>query len=875
MFDLDKAISHWLKGLRKHRAFDDGEIREMELHIRDHIEDLMSGGASEKEAFDRAVEEFGEVAAMADEEFTTQKIKRIFPPLIISTMLNNYTKTSYRRLLKHPISSLINILGIAIAIGVCVLVYSFGYWIDNVDQQHLNKENVYLTTAYINRNGEMQQWGISPRPLGEMMKDDFHQIDNMCRIQERNVVIKQEDNVFHETVTFADPSYLEMFTFPLTDGYPSSLKEKSNIVLSAKMAKKYFGDVNPIGEDLLVIFGGEEKAAFKVTGVAKEFSTSHAIDFDFLINYENLKSALPDYDPSDWTQTVRATLIQVKDPNHLASIESGMIKYKNLQNEAMEDWKIDAFKFEKLSTLYKNSSKINKTISSPYYKSNKMAHSILTILAGFMLALASVNYINISIATATKRLKEIALRKTIGANRIMVVFQYMTENLVITSLALILGVAFGKYILVPWFEYQNGYSSGFKFLDFNLWIYLGGVMILTALISGLYPSLYISRFQAVNIFRGKVKFGKGNVVTKGLLGFQLILSSILIVCAIMFTQNSDYLQERSWGYEPGSVLHAEVDDFHMYEKLRNNIEQYSNVELVSGGTDHIGVHKGLKVLKQQGRQYEMASIAVDANYFKLMGLEIIGGRDFVNSLTADRNSLIVNEKFVEQLSLENPIGQEYEIDTLKYSIIGVVKDFHFNSFSSEIEPMVLMLVDQNNYKSLAFKVSRGTELESLGNLKKEWASLFPEVPFRGGLQEDVWGGYFSELKWHGEFWRMIAYVTVFMAALGLFGLISLNVSGRVKEFSIKKVLGARIIHLGKNIINDYMWLFTLSIILGAPISYYAVQFFFDMVYPYHIPSNFTSVIISGTILIMVLWSVVSILLFRVAKSNPVHGLKEE
>lgn len=875
MFNLDKAIENWLKGLRKHRAFDDGEIREMELHIRDHIEDLMSEGASEEEAFNKALTEFGETSTVADEEFTTQQRKHTFSSLIFSTMLNNYTKTSYRRLLKHPVSSVINILGIAIAIGVCVLVYSFGYWVENVDQQHENKENVYLTTAFINRNGEMQQWGISPRPLGEMMKEDFHQIDNVCRIQEINVVIKQEDNVFNETVSFVDPSYLEMFTFPLTDGYPSSLNDKTSIILSSDMAKKYFGDVSPIGEDLLVIFGNQEKSIFKVTGVAKEFSASHAIDFDFLTNYENLRTAVPNYDAEDWSQTIRATLIQVKDSNQLPMIEAGMKKYKDLQNEAMKDWKVDTFEFERLATLYQNSTDINKTISSRYYSSNKMSHNILTILAVFMLALASVNYINIAIATASKRLKEIALRKTIGANRMMVIIQYLTENLVITFIALGLGIAFGKYILVPWFEYQNGYNSGFNFLDFNLWVYLGAVMIFTALISGLYPSLYISRFQAVSIFRGNVKFGKGNIVTKGLLGFQLILSSILIVCAIMFTQNSDYLRERDWGYQPESVLHAEVDNFSMYQQLRNNIERYSNVELVSGGSDHIGVHKGLKVLKQREKQYEVASIVIDANYFQLMGLEIVGGRSFANSLTADRYSLIVNEKFVDQLSLDNPLIQEYEIDTMKYSVVGVVKDFHFSSFSNEIEPMIFMLADEEQYHSLAFKVTKGTELESYQNLKKEWASLFPEIPFRGGLQEDVWGGYFSTLEWHGEFWRMIAYVTVFMAALGLFGLVSLNVSGRIKEFSIKKVLGARVIHLGKNIMNDYMWLFTLSIILGAPISYYLVQFLFDMVYPYHVPSNFTSVIISGVILIVVLWSVVSILLVRVSKSNPVDGLKEE
>ena len=875
MFDLDKSIKEWLIQFSKHSAFDHGTVREMELHLYDHIDDLISQGHSEESAFKKAVVDFGEVPLMAHEEFRNKKSKTTLRSILFTTMYKNYTKASYRRLLKHPVSSVINLLGLAIAIGVSILVYSFGYWIENVDQHHINKDNVYLTTSFINRNGELQQWGISPRPLGEMMSNDFDQIDKVCRIQEQHAVVKLDDQVFHETVSFVDPAYLEMFTFPLLSGATSSLKDKSSIVLNADMAIKYFGDSDPIGRNLLLIFT-DNKYEFTVTGVAEEFPDTHAVGFDFLLNYDNLTSIFNDFDPGDWTESISATLIQVDDPKNLAAIQAGMNKYQWLQNEAEEDWKIDSFKFEKLATLYQNSVDINQTISSPFYDTNKMAHSILTILAAFMLALASVNYINISIATASRRLKEIALRKTVGANRAMVISQYLTENLITTFLAMVLGVAFGKYILVPWFEYQNGYSSGFHFLDANLWLYLVMVLLLTALLSGLYPAIYISSFQAVKIFKGNVKFGKGSLVTKVFLGFQLILSTVLIVCAIMFTQNTSFLRQRSWGYDPDNILYAQVGDYTSYDKLRNSIEQYANASQISGSVDHIGVRKGLKVLNQQEKQFEITTLMVGPNYLNLMGLEVIDGRNFINtSRTADRYSLIVNERFVDQMSITEPVGTEYEIDTAKYSIVGVVKDFHFSSFSSDLEPMIFMLADQNDYRNLVFSINNDSGLEALNYLKKEWARLFPEIPFRGGLQEDVWGPYFSELDWYSEFWRMIAYVAVFMAALGRFGIVSLNISGRVREFSIKKILGAGLSNLGKNIAHDYLWLFAISVLIGMPVSYYLVGLFFDIVYPYHVPSNIESLIIAAVVLFSVLFAVISLLLVRVHKSNPVEGLKVE
>ena len=255
-------------------------------------------------------------------------------------MINNYFKTSSRSLLKNPMTSFINIFGLAVAIGICLTVYAFMDFEYKIDQFHTHKEKVYLTTFYANRDGTTERYGMAPAPLGELLAEDFTQIQKVCRVEEGSVVVKYGDEVFHETLTYVDPSFLEMFTFPLEKGASSSLNDLNSIILSHDMSIKYFGS----------------------EGVAKPFPKPHAIDFNFLIHFDNLNQMVPDADVSNWDQFITATFIQVDDPSQVADLEEGMGKYKLLQNEKNNDWAIEGFSLEPLSKLYANAAHIRKAI---------------------------------------------------------------------------------------------------------------------------------------------------------------------------------------------------------------------------------------------------------------------------------------------------------------------------------------------------------------------------------------------------------------------------------------------------------------------------------------------------------------------------------
>ena len=791
-------------------------------------------------------------------------------------MFKNYYKTSFRSLMKSPFSSFINVFGLSVAIGVAILVYGFSQWVNRMDQFHEHKNEVYLATAFVDRDGTLQQNGLTPRPLGAMLREDFAHIKKVCRVEDIPVVMKYSDHVFHEKVRFTDPEFLQMFTFPLKWGTPGSLDDLNSIILSEEMSVKYFGDENPVGRDILMVFGGNRSKAFKITGVAQAFPEAHAIDFDFLVNFKNVQVHDPSYDLYDWREDVNATLIQIQDPSDLQRMEQGMEKYKALQNEVVQDdWAIYSFAFEPLATLYENSAGIRHSISSPYYYSNHQARIILSSLGLCMLALACFNYINIAIVSAAKRLKEIGLRKVVGANRKMVIVQFLTENVIITLIALLVGALLAVSVIIPWFEYINDFNMGFYLIDPTLWIFLVAVLLLTGLLSGIYPAFYISKFHAVTIFKGSVRFGKKNPLTKVFLGVQLVLSCILIVCAVMFTQNNAYIANRSWGYSPGDVLYTTVPGYAEFEQLEAVMARDPNVMALSGSGHHLGRSHATTVVHLPAREYEVDQLRVDAHYFETMGLEIAKGRAFRDRSESDREAVIVNQVLVENMDLEQPLGQFFEIDSTRYEVIGVVNNFHSYSFYQKIRPTLFRLAHEDDYRYLSLKVRTGAGVETHQKLQEHWAGLFPEVPFEGGFQQDVWGGYFEEIKTHGRFWRVVAFIAIVLASLGLFGLVALNVAGRAREFSIRRVLGAELKSVAKNIIAPYAILFTVALLAGAPVSYLLVEFLFDAVYFYHIPMNVLGVVIAISTLMLVLLVIVFAQLGKIAAANPVDGLKVE
>lgn len=788
-------------------------------------------------------------------------------------MYRNYFKTSFRGLMRNPLTAFINVFGLSVAIGICLIVYAFMLYDRSIDQFHTHKHTLYLTTIWAEHDGARQQYGLSPRPLGERLRQDFAQIKNVCRLEEGRVVIKHEDNVFHERIRYADPSFLDMFTFPLKWGAPHTLSDMSSIILSEDMSVKYFGDTNPLGRDMLVIFNDTTKKVFRVSGVAEAFPKSHDIDFDFLVHFDNIKVADRAYDADDWRALLPATFIQVDDPAGLWAIEQHMKQYQTLQNEAQPDRPLAGFSFEPLTTLHERASNLRDAIVHDYNVEGRLGMPIIAI---FMIVLACFNYINIAIVSASKRLKEIGVRKVIGANRRKVIVQFLSENIVVTALAAGIGIILCYFVFLPWFVQFSGWPLELPLLHGKFWIFLAALLLFTAVVSGLYPALYVSNFDAIKIFRGSLQFGRHNPFTRVFLCVQLILACITITAGVVFTQNNHFQNNRSWGYDQKHVVYASVPDAPAFDRLLAAMKQQPGVLQSAGSTDHLGKTISSVLLRQPSHQhYEAARLAVDAHYFETMGLSLAAGRSFLEDSENDRRALVVNELLVEELKLKKPLGQAFEINGVSYEIIGVVQDFHHLNFFSPIEPTVFTLAARDDYRYLSLRVEAGAEERTSQALQRAWTALYPEVPFQGGDQASTWTSYFDSVNRSETFNKVIASIAVLLASLGLYGLVTLNVSGRIKEFSLRKILGAGIKNITTSMLRQYVALITVSLLIGAPLSYFFSRAYLDMLFAYPMPLDYSGTVIALIILTCIVLLVIATQIRRVVGLSSVEGLKME
>jgi len=833
-----------------------------------------------EEAFEENVKQYG--AAKAHSIYRIEVLKMVRPSVVgfgqfhskfnHLIMFKNYFKTSMRSLMRNPLSSFINIFGLAVAIGICLIVYAFIDQDLSVDQFHKKKNEVHLITACSSQDGELLQYGQTPTPLAKMLETDFPKIKNACRIEDINAVLKFEDKVFHERVRVVDASFLEMLTFPMQWGVSQSLKDPSSIILSDDMSVKYFGDLNPVGKNLLMKFDDETTKSFTIVGVAEPFPKAHAIDFDFLINFENMRRVDPTFDASNWNRSIRATLVELNTASDADRMIDQMIAYQKLQNVANPNNPIESFSFVSIANLHAASNDILNGIS---YGQRKEGWIILSIMAGFILVLACTNYINIGIVSAAKRLKEIGVRKVIGANRGLVIIQFLAENIMLTFFALLLGLLMAYSMFIPWFNGLFGRGLELVLTDINLWAFLAGMLLLTDLASGMYPAFYISKFQVVGIFRGSIRLGKKNPLTLVFLTFQLILAFIAISGGVWFTQNNAYQSTRSWGYDAEDVLYMDVPDRSAFEQLHAAMSESPDVHSISGSSQHVG-HSVPKIsIQRPERSYEIGRMAVGSNYFETMGLELRSGRSFESDLQSDNQMIVVNEQFVNNLSLSDAVGEVVKIDSLRFEIIGVVKNFHNRDFDHKIQPLMFHLANKDDFRFLSVKVDNGRQPQVYQALREQWIAHFPNTPFRGGHQSGVFNGYFEYLSSSAEFMRALAFVAIILAGLGLYGLITLNVTGRVREFSIRKVLGASIRNVAQIIIEQYVLLFAISMLIGAPLGYLLIETLFDTVFVYHMPMNFTGLVISASLLVTVLLVTVFTQVRKVSRSNPVEGLKVE
>lgn len=814
-------------------------------------------------------------------------------------MFKSYFKISTRILLKHKFYSTINILGLAVGLGICLLIYQYIHFELSYDRFHAESENIYRLTQNTIRNGESQGTGVyTTYALGPRGKESIPEIEEFVRIRPDDVgliVINAENNVRHQEnrIWYADSNFLQMFNFPVKYGDEKSvLNGMNNIVLTEQMAIKYFGDTDPMGKTLR-ISAGTLSGDFKVTGVLQKLPTNSHFQFDFLLPTEFLLKNWRMYREDkgwDWEEFV--TYVQLNENADLDKItekfDQLIATYKGEELATSNStWKIG---FQPLHDIHLKS-KFPKDLANNHGDIQNV--QFIAMIALFILLMAWVNYINLSTARAMHRAKEVGVRKSIGALKKQLISQFLIESLLINTVAALISIGIA-YFTLPVLNSIIGKQLALNVLQNpEFWGIFGLTILFGSLLSGLYPAFVLSSFHPVKVLKAvTIPVKRGFSLRKGLITFQFLMSVLLIAGTYLVYQQITFMKNQDLGFDlekiiivngPRVVLETSKLKSESlapkYQTFKTNVINHHSIVSVSGNssipgegyTYNFGIRKSgePKHTEQTGNL-----LLVDDFFAKTYDLEFLAGGDF--EPLSRRDGVIINEEALKVLNLGTPrdaIGEDliFLDDTIQ--VQGVIKNLYWSSLKIAQTPT--FFVHDNLYNVyFSIKINASNIQETLAHIESAYHSIFPDDPFHYFFLDDAFNQqYQADLQFRNLF-SVFSILAIFIACLGLFALVSYAATLKVKEIGIRKVLGASISHLMILLSREYLILLLTAITLAVPVIFIGGKAWLEN-YAYKISIGLDLFLIPGLILVIISILTVSYRAYAAASANPVDSLKME
>lgn len=731
-------------------------------------------------------------------------------------MLKNYFVLAYRNLLKNKVPAAINLFGLSVAVACSVVVYLFIFAHLTFDHFHEHAAEIYLVEHQVAWNGEVQTWGMAPAPLAAALEAEFPQVERAVRMQRHGAQVQHTGERFGGYVSFVDPDFLELFTFPLERGDPAALADPNAVILSAQAAERFFGDAQPLDEELQFTFENGQRASFVVRGVAEPFPQNAGLRFDYLVPFEQQRVlGLGDYD--DWATFVDGLFIQVPDPAQLRDMEAQMDPYLARQNAANEEWAISGFVFDNLRHPMPRAAWVRRR---PAHTEDPMMVYLFALIPVFMLALACFNYVNISLGSAARRLKEIGLRKMVGGRRSQLVFQFLAENLLLCFLSLLAGVVLAQAVLIPAFNGVFVVQLALSFTEsLHLWGFLGALLAFVGLASGLYPAWYLTSFQPVDIFRGKRRLADKKLFTHVFLTGQFVLAFITVIVSVYLTLNGRYIVEQDWGYRADQTLVVPVPDGDSYTRLHDALAASPDVLTLAGAQRHVGHGIDRAEVHLAGQMETVGRFTIGPGYLEAMGLPLVAGRSFDAARGTDlADAILVNQAFLEAHGWSEGVGETLRMDGETHTVIGVVGDFLFHPLIS-VRPLVFEMVPPAEYAYLVARVAAGQEAAAVATVEAAWEQVLPEDTFTSFFQDSVFDTHYQSYQNVTGGLRYLSLLALLIACMGLYGLAAQNVARRLKEVSIRKVLGATVWQLTVRVNRGFLMMLGIAALLATALTY--------------------------------------------------------
>ena len=779
-----------------------------------------------------------------------------------SNMIGSYLKMGWRTLAKNRVSSLINISGLTLGLATAILIVLVVSDEFKYDRFHTNLRDNYLLMKNQSTNDGISTGRSTAGPMAEALRNDFPEVKYSARVAGfggQQVVV--EGKVSHEAGLYVDPDLFRIMTFNTTAGDPvKALETGSSVVLTNETAKKLFGDDDPMGKSLVV-----DKVYLTVGAVIKDIPAASTIRFGMALPFpvferenEWLKK---------WDDNRIQTWVQLQPGTDLTAFNKKMTEL--LQNRS-NDKTVALFAYP-MQDLHLWGNFSNGHPSG----GNITIVWILIAFGTFMLAVACVNFVNITTAQSEHRAREVGVRKVLGASRKWIVIQFLNESFLVSLFSLAAAVMI-VLLIVPSFNTITHSSIAFDPGNPFLWLMILAVGLITSLFAGMYPAFFLSGFLPVHVLKGRILRDKG-AFRSVLVTVQFTISSFFLICTIVTYAQFEYVQDRPIGYEQENLINIPLDEnlSAKFDFLKNEAMKLANVTAATGGSGNIlysnGSVTGMEWPgKRPGEELSVEIAEVGYDWTKTIGIQMAAGRDFSMAFPSDTSACLINESAVRKMGLDEPVGSIVGGS----KVIGVFRDFVFNNPAGTIAPMAVYL-RPGAMRHLYVRVRNNDQWrQTLNSIEKICKSISPGQPFSFSFTKDQYQNHFRELADVGLIVSIFSGMTIFISALGLFGLSGFVAERRSKEMTIRKVFGATVVRVLIGLSKDFLKPVVVALLIVVPVTIFVVQTALS-VFAYRVPLHWW-MFVSGAIVILALSSVVVLYHgWRTAHESPVVRLRNE
>lgn len=813
-------------------------------------------------------------------------------------MLKNYLKIAIRQLRKQKMYAAIKIGGFALGIAACLLIGLYIRDETSFDKSYPDADRIYRVVGYYNTDGKVEKGVDWPAPMGKVLKSDFPEVEISGRLMPNSLFDKagsnelrradKMQNTYEEGFTYADQEMLDLLKLPMAYGKrENALKNPYTLVMSKRKAEKYFPGEDPVGK--VMFLNNDKTHPYTVGGVMENIpETSHLRKFDFLLTLKGVEFYKGEQ--TNWNASNYPDYILLRPGTDIAGFEkkitSNLIKNYYLpamKGSGMKDAEKEVAKF---SFHLQNIRDINLKSYDIY---DETPHGdmrfvwLFGAIAGFILVIACINFVNLSTAKSANRAKEVGLRKVVGSYRSSLINQFLTESLVYSLVSFALGLIIA-WILLPYF---NTLASKSLTMPWSEWWFVPAILIASVIVgtaAGLYPAFYLSSFRPVQVLKGSISTGsKSSLLRNSLVVFQFTASIILIISTIVIYNETHYILNRKVGFDKDQVMIVQgtntLGDMAV-KNFKTELQKLASVKSASI-SDYLpinGTKRNGNTFYKEGRTKLDAGVSgqfwqIDDTYLKTIGLKLVEGRNFSYTMAADtQGSVIINQTMAKKLNLKNPLGSHITNGYGKFTVIGVVQDFNFESMHNEIDPIVLNFGLSPSIVTV--KIAGHDVQNTIANISALWRKYSPDQPIRYTFLDEQFANMYADVQRTGSIFSSFAVLAIIIACLGLFALSAFMAEQRNKEIGIRKVLGATVQGITAMLSMDFVKLVLLAIVIASPIAWWGMTKWLQD-FAYKVPLSWWIFVTAGLCAIMIALITVSFQSVKAALMNPVKSLKSE